>query len=194
MTKNEFLNTIYLESGFMLPEERREALRYFREHFVSGVDEEMVCTGLGEPKAALKQYIADGAVIKHGFISRLMMYAAAALASPAFIYGAVVVAISAIIIILFSLVLFVVLPFIGFELWLGGFEMFIGNMPQGSSFADMLCVTGFGLFTSAVGIFILLGVYKLYRRLIPWLFNELASSYRRIKRKLRRTITVNRNL
>lgn len=188
MTKNEFLNVIYLESGFMLPESRHETLKYFRELFVPGVNEETVCAELGEPKAALKKYLAEDKAFKRGLISRLLIYAAAALASPAFMCGAAVIAISAIIITIFALVLLVLLPFIGIELWLSGFEMFIANMPQGAGFADMLCVTGLGLFTSAAGIFIMLGVYKLYRRLIPWLFGELASSYRRIKRKLRRRL------
>lgn len=186
MTKNEFLNTIYLESGFMLPEQRREVLRYFRECFVPGVEEETICTALGEPKKALKQYLAEGTGFKRGIISRLLIYAAAALAAPAVIFAAAVISIAAVILIALTLILLIVLPLIGFELWLGGFEMFICNMPEYANFADKLCITGLGLFTTAAGIFILLGVYKLYRRLIPWLFSELASSYRRIKRKLRR--------
>ena len=186
MTRNEFLNTIYLESGFMLPDDRRETLKYFRARFVAGIDEEAVCAELGDPKTALKRYIANEASFKRGLSSRILTYISAALASPAIIYGAAVIIIALIIITLAAMILLAALPFIGIELWLSGFDSFIRLMPQNAGFADRLCITGLGLFTSAAGIFIMLGVYKLYKRFIPWLFNEILSSYSRIKRKLRR--------
>lgn len=186
MTRNEFLNEIYRESGFMLPEDRRKAVSYFRECFACGDDEGEVCAKLGEPRTALKKYLSEGKAGR--YIRKPLLYAVTMLASPIIIYAAAVALAILLIVTLAVLLLLAIIPSIGVELWLSGIDSFIRLMPSGANFADRLCIIGVGLLVSAIGIFIMLGVYKLYRRLIPWLIGELASSFRRIKRKLRRQV------
>ncbi|MDO5397022.1 MAG: hypothetical protein Q4G33_03750 [bacterium] len=188
MKRNEFLKELYRESGFMLPEDRRTAVNYFRDRFVPGDDEEAVCAELGEPGAALKRYLLKKRAGRYGRIKKLLMCGAALLASPAVIYAAAAVLLILLAVIIAVLLIFAAFPLAGAELWLSGIDSFIRLMPENAGLADRLCIIGSGLLLSGIGIFIMLGVYKLYRKLIPWIIGELASSYRRIRARLRRRV------
>lgn len=185
MTRNEFLNEIYRESGFMLPEDRRKAINYFREKLAGTDHEETECAGLGEPGDALKRYLS-GDTYSDGNIRKYLKYAALLFASPVIIYTSAAAIIILLIIVIAALILLSALPLIGVELWLSGIDSFVRLMPTAVSFADGLCMAGTGFLLSGIGIFIMLGVYKLYKKLIPWLFGELISSYGQIRKMLRR--------
>lgn len=185
MTRNEFLNEIYTESGFMLPGERRKAVNYFRERFACGKAEADVCETLGEPGAALKRYIAESKKEGMGTAKKLLLYAAALFSAPAAVYVAAIILVFSLLIIVAALALLAAFPLAGAWLWLDGIGSAVDTAVSGAAPADCLCSIGLGLLVSGIGIFIMLGVYKLYKKLIPWLINEIAASYRRIRSKIR---------
>lgn len=186
MIKDEFLHEVYKETGFMLPDERREATAYFRSKFYGRHDEEKVCEELGAPAEAVRNYLGSNESQKRSLPMRIAATAAFTAALPIIIQAAAVVAGIVLFVLVIFAVLMAVLPFVGIGLWLGGIGDVMRNILADLSAADRLCQIGMGLISSGLGIFILLLVVKIYKSFLPWLVYEISSSYRRLKRKLKR--------
>lgn len=186
MSRDEYLTEIYRESGFMLSSERLETLNYFRSYFVPGKDEEKVCAELGAPKEALKVYIAKGIPTKKTRALEMAMYIAALFAAPAAVCAAAAAAVIALMIAVLVIVFMMSVPIAGIMLWLNGIADGVGIMFSAVAVGDKLSTIGGGLIESAVGILIMLGMAKLYKKLVPWLIKELHASYIRVRNCLKK--------
>lgn len=186
MSRDEYLTEIYRESGFMLSYERRKMMNYFRSYFIPGMDEEKVCSELGEPKEALKAYLAKGIPTKKTRAAEIVMYIAAIFAAPAAIFAGAAAVVIILMLGIAASVFMVMAPLAGIMLWLNGIADAVNILFSAVSAGDKLCTVGGGFISSAIGLLIMLGMVKLYRKFIPWLAEELNSSYRRIKGRIKK--------
>lgn len=185
MSRDEYLTEIYHESGFMLSSERRKMISYFRSYFIPGMDEEKVCSELGEPKKALKAYLAKGTPTKKTRAAEAVIYIAALFAAPAVISVGAAAAVIIFILGIAAAVFMVMVPLAGIMLWLNGIANAANILFSAVSVGDKLCTIGAGFISSAVGLLIIIGMTKLYKKFVPWLAGEINSSYNRVKRRIK---------
>lgn len=183
MTRTEFLNVISSECGFLPPHKRRIVMLHFSE-LVNACAADDVTEELGTPQNALRKYLDTSK--SYSKIPTPLFVAALAILSPIIADIAIFLFLLAFVLIVFVLALSVVIPLLGVVLWLDGMDIIISSIPMHVMIADKLCQISMGLMCFGGGIIIMILVYKLYTKLIPWLLGRFAVLHERIeKRKTR---------
>lgn len=154
-------------------------------HFNSlftGYDSDLdVIEKLGTPQDALRSYLNTSRVTSK--IPKPLFIAAVLLLSPFIAYFAIFASVLAAVIFVFAIILLITIPLIGFSFWFNGMEIIFRSIPQAVILADKLWQIGIGLMQFAAGIAILLLVYKLYSKLIPWILGRFSALYHKIEKR-----------
>lgn len=181
MTRCEFLEEIYKESGFLPPHKRRSVMAHFNGLF-TGYDSDLdVIDKLGTPQEALKSYLNTSRVTSK--IPKPLLIAALLLLSPFILDAAIIVSVLTVVLFLFAAIVLFLIPVLGISLWLDGIEIIFRSIPQAVILADKLWQIGIGFMQFAAGIVILLIVYKLYSKLIPWITGRFCKLHHWIEKK-----------
>lgn len=174
MNRNEYLYKLYYESGFMLSAERREMLNYFRSYFIPGVDETLICKRLGDPKTALKTYLEKRVQTNERGVARVVKGVAWFLLIPAIVDEAIIVAAAVSALFIFVMSLFIAAPIAAAGLWMGGIKNAISAIIDGGGAGAILSGIGGGLVMSGIGLLLIVGICRLYKKIIPSLIRETA--------------------
>lgn len=181
MNKTEFLEIIHRECGFLPGSKRRQITAYFSNLLRDYDNDTDVSLVIGNPEEALRSRLdhkkTKSSIPKPLFIIALLLLAPIAL-EVAFIVFALLA-----VFMIFMLILLLIIPLTGILLWLDGIEIIFRSIPQAVILADKLWQIGIGFMQFAAGIVILVLVYKLYSKLIPWILGRFSALYHRIEKR-----------
>lgn len=167
MNRDEYLQKISDEAGFMPPAEKRRVMRHFRSLFGGAVSDADIIGSIGAPYDALKTYL-DGEKTPAGTPEhKVLGITAMTLLSPVIISAAVTAACLVFIISVFALMLLLIASVGGVLMWLGGIDIVINTFFQQAILADKIIQTGFGLMISGAGTALMFLMYKFYSVIIP---------------------------
>lgn len=181
MTKEEFLNGIKKELGFMPYEEVMKAEKYFESYFNGSEPDEKVIERFGNPKYAAQNYYrthiannnADIKPPKKNGIGIWALIIILILLSPILIPLAIVIGFFAVAIIFGILCIFPFAFFGGISMWLGGAGMIIRSLFTHIGFANMVMQIGVGCLFFGLGLLITWGTVVVCIKLFPWVIRKI---------------------
>lgn len=183
MTKEEFLDGIKKELGFMTYEEVMKAEKYFESYFNGGESDEKVIERFGNPKYAAQNYyrthiVNDNANIKQPKKNGIGIWALIIiliLLSPVLIPLAIAIGIFAVAIIICALCIFPFAFFSGISMWLGGAGMIISSLFAHGGLANMIMQIGVGCVFFGLGLFITWATVVVCIKLFPWVIRKIVN-------------------
>ena len=169
MTKEEFLDEIKKELGFMPYEEVIKAEKYFESYFNGSEADEKVIERFGSPKYAAQNYYRthvanSNANIKPPKKNGVGIWALA------IAVGFFVVAI-----IFGILCIFPFAFFSGVSMWLGGAGMILKSFFAHAGFANMVMQIGVGCIFFGLGLFIAWATVVVCIKLFPWIIRKIVA-------------------
>ena len=175
MTKSEFMLTLASETSFMTPRERRQVLAYFN-HTLPDTQETQL-----SPHEELRKYLNKSKVTSK--IPQPLFIAALLALSPFILEIAIFVMALVVILSVLAIILLFLIPVSGITLWLDGVQIIFRSISQAVILADKLWQIGIGFVSFAAGAAIMVLVFRLYSKLIPWILGKLSNLYTKIKER-----------
>ena len=166
MTKEEFLDEIKKELGFMPYEEVIKAEKYFESYFNGSEADEKVIERFGSPKYAAQNYYRTHVANSNANIILL---------SPILIPLAIAVGFFAVAIIFGILCIFPFAFFSGVSMWLGGAGMILKSFFAHAGFANMVMQIGVGCIFFGLGLFIAWATVVVCIKLFPWIIRKIVA-------------------
>ena len=179
MTKEEFLDEIKKELGFMPYEEVIKAEKYFESYFNGSEADEKVIERFGSPKYAAQNYYrthvansnANIKPPKKNGVGIWALIIILILLSPILIPLAIVIGFFAVAIIFGILCIFPFAFFSGVSMWLGGAGMILKSFFAHAGLANMvmqICVA-----SEFIGLFIAWATVVVCIKLFPWIIRKI---------------------
>lgn len=183
MTKEEFLNGIKKELGFMPYEEVMKAEKYFESYFNGSEPEEKVVERFGNPKYAAQNYyrthiVNDNANIKQtkkNGIGIWILIIVLILLSPMLVPLAIAIGLFAVVMIFCILCIFPFAFFCGISMWLGGAGIIISSLFVHAGLANMIMQMGVGCVFFGVGLFVAWAMVVVCIKLFPWVIRKIVN-------------------
>lgn len=162
MTKEEFLEGIKKELGFMPYEEVIKAEKYFESYFNGSEADEKVIERFGSPKYAAQNYYRTHVANSNANIK------------PPKKNGVGIWALI-IILILLSPILIPLAFFSGVSMWLGGAGMILKSFFAHAGFANMVMQIGVECIFFGLGLFIAWATVVVCIKLFPWIIRKIVA-------------------
>ena len=156
MTKEEFLDEIKKELGFMPYEEVIKAEKYFESYFNGSEADEKVIERFGSPKYAAQNYYRTHVANSNANIKPPKKFFAVAI-----IFG--------------ILCIFPFAFFSGVSMWLGGAGMILKSFFAHAGFANMVMQIGVGCIFFGLGLFIAWATVVVCIKLFPWIIRKIVA-------------------
>ena len=154
MTKEEFLDKIKKELGFMPYEEVIKAEKYFESYFNGSEADEKVIERFGSPKYAAQNYYRTHVANSNANIK------------PPKKNGVGICGI---------LCIFPFAFFSGVSMWLGGAGMILKSFFAHAGFANMVMQIGVGCIFFGLGLFIAWATVVVCIKLFPWIIRKIVA-------------------
>lgn len=183
MTKEEFLDEIKKELGFMPYEEVIKAEKYFESYFNGSEADEKVIERFGSPKYAAQNYYrthvansnANIKPQKKNGVGIWALIIILILLSPILIPLAIAVGFFVVAIIFGILCIFPFAFFSGVSMWLGGAGMILKSFFAHAGFANMVMQIGVGCIFFGLGLFIAWATVVVCIKLFPWIIRKIVA-------------------
>ena len=105
------------------------------------------------------------------------------LLAPFILDASIIVSVLAFVLLVAAILVLFLIPALGISLWIDGMEIIWRSIPLHIILADKLWQIGIGCMQFAAGVVIILLVYKLYSKLIPWILGRFSALYHRIEKR-----------
>lgn len=182
MNREEYIEAIKFELGFLSEEEREKAVRYFEGYFLSSENAEAVYECLGDPKTAAKNYcktLLNEKKSKRIEIPEWVKVAAIILAAPELIALGLVLSAAAAGLVFAAAMFFIAIAAVCVFLWFDGMGMIVNAVGRHIILADKLMQFGTGFLMFAAGLILTYIVLKWYSKMFPCIFTFIADKIRK---------------
>lgn len=181
MTKEEYINLVKNELGFLPPSELNEASEYFNSYFCTPEPDEVIISRLGEPRKAAATFYKnrkkdeEESNVPYEWIMIPVWILIIPLAVPI----ALLAALAAFCIIAAAMLLIIAIIAACVGMWLYGFYMVVSAIPLHVIMADKLLQCGTGFLMFGAGAILTYLVIRWYAKMFPWIVSKIAAAYRK---------------
>lgn len=184
MGKEEYINAIKKELGFMPFDEVVKAEKYFEAYFNGNEPDEKIIERLGTPKDAAQNYYRTHMVNntqtstqpKKSNISMWILIIVLVLLSPIIIPLAIAIGTLAVVLVIGLIILFPMMFLCGITMWLSGAGIIIKSIVLFDGIANMLLQIGIGFIMFGFGLLIAWFAVFICVKLFPWIIRKIVNA------------------